>query len=734
MNKVFNINLGGIPFTIDEDAYEHLSNYLKTIHSHFRHSEGYEEITTDIEARLAELFQEKKGDRPIVTLRDVNSVIAIMGTPEDFGAEPLTEEAPKSSSGSKKWKLKTGKRLFRNTDEEVIGGVCSGIAAYFGIEDPLWVRLFFVLFAITGGFAIPLYLILWAILPKAESASDRLAMRGDPVNVSNIGKIIEEELHHVSQKVSELGDELKAEFGSKKKSGQPESEKTEGTSDAGHHFRAAASEGIYVLGTVIRAVFDTLGKIIKPVAFVIGVVLVLMLTLIWLGAVGGLFWGLPFSSFLHPASAFLTTLGVINLLIFLGIPLLMLTLTIMRIFMRTHFKPRWAAGLWVFWVVNLVSLMFVAMSTVREFSAGGDMSLGATSGFTNADTLFISMEENPYKDVVMNLGNEVYFTDDRLILKNIDLNIEKSKTGKFEIVHNNFSRGNTVEEGQRLAAGIDYQYKTEGNKLILPSCFTLAKGIKWRGQKVNLTLKVPEGKWVKVDENVHRVLSNIETDENYRFPWWQYEYAWKMSPNGMIAPDFIKEEEKNYSFENFDKIRLQGHIKLEINRGDAYSVNLRRGKDYSDEIEISQDGSQINIMTSTDPGEPILIEITMPTLAELSLLESDDVTLRDFNLDNLKISNEGEAQVKAYINVQNLEVRLIGNNELDIRGDGNYLKAFLETDAHLDAEHFNAKVADITASGDSWVKVSVSDTLRQQLDESSDLISKLKPVIISNNL
>ena len=93
MNKVFNINLGGYPFTIDEDAYEHLSNYLKTIHNHFRQSEGYEEITSDIEARLAEIFREQLGDRPIVTLRYVEDAIAIMGTPEDFGAEPLEDDA-----------------------------------------------------------------------------------------------------------------------------------------------------------------------------------------------------------------------------------------------------------------------------------------------------------------------------------------------------------------------------------------------------------------------------------------------------------------------------------------------------------------------------------------------------------------------------------------------------------------------------------------------------------------
>ena len=216
MNKISNINLGGFPFTIDEDAYQALDKYLKAIHKHFRKSEGYGEITTDIETRMAELFQDKLEGRPIVTLPDVKNVIAIMGTPEDFGAaDPFMDEAPKSSSG--KFKLKTGKKLFRDPEREAIAGVCSGIAAYFGIRDPLWVRLAFILLTLSGFFGLVVYLILWAVVPKAETSSDRLAMRGEPANVENISKIIEEELDHVSKRVSELGEELKSEFASKKK-------------------------------------------------------------------------------------------------------------------------------------------------------------------------------------------------------------------------------------------------------------------------------------------------------------------------------------------------------------------------------------------------------------------------------------------------------------------------------------------------------------------------------------
>ncbi len=224
MNKVFNVNLGGYPFTIDDDAYSHLETYLNTIHRHFESSEGYEEITSDIESRMAELFQESLISRKIITIKDVKNAIQIMGTPEDFGAEGIFEEDEKPKS--QRHKIRTGKRLFLNPEDEVIGGVCSGIAAYLGIEDPLWVRLAYIVLAgASGGFFFILYMILWTILPKAETAGDRLAMRGEAANVSNIGKMIEEEIHHFSDKMSELGEEFKS-----KKKGLVEAPKQEAAS------------------------------------------------------------------------------------------------------------------------------------------------------------------------------------------------------------------------------------------------------------------------------------------------------------------------------------------------------------------------------------------------------------------------------------------------------------------------------------------------------------------------
>lgn len=215
MNKVSNINLGGYPFTIDDEAFDHLKRYLDAIKKHFRTTEGHDEILNDIETRMAELLQERLGNRPIVSLKDVKEVVAVMGSPEEFGAEPMAE-----TGSGEQTQYKTGKRLFRNPDDEVIGGVCSGIAAYFGVQDPVWVRLLFVLFTISGGFGIPLYIVLWIILPKAGTASDRLSMRGEPINFSTIGKIIQEEFQKFSSGVSKFGEELneKAEgFTGKKK-------------------------------------------------------------------------------------------------------------------------------------------------------------------------------------------------------------------------------------------------------------------------------------------------------------------------------------------------------------------------------------------------------------------------------------------------------------------------------------------------------------------------------------
>ena len=202
MNKTININLGGYALIIDEDAYETANNYLMTLSNHFGADEGSEDIMQDIEIRMGELINRKKGTRTIVNKLDVVEAIAILGTPEELKDIDFSEStAQKKRQSTNSFQIKTGKRLYRDKNDKVISGVCSGLAAYFGINDAVWIRIAFVLLSLAGGASALVYMVLWAIVPPARTVSDRLEMMGEPTNVNNIAKAIKEELEQMTDKL-----------------------------------------------------------------------------------------------------------------------------------------------------------------------------------------------------------------------------------------------------------------------------------------------------------------------------------------------------------------------------------------------------------------------------------------------------------------------------------------------------------------------------------------------------
>lgn len=216
MKKVENINLGNVPFIINDDAYIKLNEYLKAVRNHFSESSGQDEIMQDIEIRISEIFQEKLGNSQIVTLKILDETIAIMGTPDQFDVngdedESRESEGRKESQNSHKYQeeYNLGKRLMRDSEDKVVAGVCSGLSAYFGINDPIWLRILFVLLVIGGGSGVILYIILWILMPKAKSASDRLAMRGKDVNISSIARMVEDEINELGRKFEKMGSDWK---------------------------------------------------------------------------------------------------------------------------------------------------------------------------------------------------------------------------------------------------------------------------------------------------------------------------------------------------------------------------------------------------------------------------------------------------------------------------------------------------------------------------------------------
>ena len=190
MKKTVTVNLNGRVFTIDEDAYRLLDNYLYNLRIYFRKEEGAPEIIADFEARIEELFSERlRLGYEVISIEQVEEVIARVGKPADFAdrEEPEAEDE-KQAHFTKPKEVK--KKFFRNTDDKMFGAVCAGIAAYFS-WDVLAVRIIFIILIFaTSLWIIPVYLLAWLFFPGAYTAEQKLQMRGKPITVENIGKTV----------------------------------------------------------------------------------------------------------------------------------------------------------------------------------------------------------------------------------------------------------------------------------------------------------------------------------------------------------------------------------------------------------------------------------------------------------------------------------------------------------------------------------------------------------------
>ena len=150
MIKTFNINLAGQIFNINEDAYEQLLSYFNSLEKFYVNEEGKDEILNDIKARFAELFL-AKGKNIIISMEDANAAINNMGKPEEFDvSEDSTNTTAEQNTTTQTEfaSTSTSKRLFRDNDNALVAGVCSGLSYYFGINDPVWLRLAFIIFVI----------------------------------------------------------------------------------------------------------------------------------------------------------------------------------------------------------------------------------------------------------------------------------------------------------------------------------------------------------------------------------------------------------------------------------------------------------------------------------------------------------------------------------------------------------------------------------------------------------
>jgi phage shock protein PspC (stress-responsive transcriptional regulator) len=218
MKKTLTINLANTVYNIDEDAYQILLKYFENLKVHFKTEKDSEEIMNDIEARFSELFNERlRYGMQVITQKEVQEIISIMGNPSDFGTdnsdESKTEEAEKENQQDSEPEAEPifpqrQKRLYRDTENGFIGGVAAGFSQYLNI-DIVWIRLLFVAFILLSGSTfILIYLLLWIIIPEARTSAQKLEMRGEEPTIENIKKFVKENVEKIAEKTER---ELKSE-------------------------------------------------------------------------------------------------------------------------------------------------------------------------------------------------------------------------------------------------------------------------------------------------------------------------------------------------------------------------------------------------------------------------------------------------------------------------------------------------------------------------------------------
>ena len=528
MKKTLTINISGIIFHIDEDAYDKLNAYLDTLKRHFYNTQGKDEIISDIEGRIAELLSERISDsNQVISIDDVSEVIALMGEPWEFEAEG-TDAGEEEKETLQDEDIRGPKRLYRDADRKVVGGVAAGVAAYRNI-DGLWVRLASVVFTIFWLSGALVYIILWIAMPEARTTAEKLQMRGEKVNISNIEKSIKEEVTHLKDKINDLTSQTKKKV-----------------EKAGKDSENVFEQIIGIIVTVLKVILRGLVIVIAAILLLTGIALAIGFLYALFGWGGPLLIGneeaiMPISDFFRflPISDGGLAIMKVGLTLFIGIPLLMLMYNAFRmIFGIERIKYVGITALNV-WVIGLIITLFFSFRVAREYrhhlGASKEVNIQQPVG----DTLFISIEGEQWRQLEYNTYDYIYTSDIHLVVTEegefydqIELFLGNSDTDEFILEQFTHSLGRTANQAQENAFNIEWYFLQDENTLLLDPFYRLEKDEVWYAQHIELELLIPVGKYVHVEESVVEILG-----------WGRYNprklagNTWLMTEDGLVLAD-----------------------------------------------------------------------------------------------------------------------------------------------------------------------------------------------------
>ena len=724
MNKTISINISGLVFNIEEEAYEILKAYLDSIKQYFSTQEGGGEIVGDIEARIAELFQEVVNEeKNAITLNDVNSVISSLGQPQDMMDEEdaednRREEATGEQQQQQQWESKE-KRLFRDPDNRLLGGVCSGLGAYFGV-DPVWLRLALVLGVLLYGTGIWLYVILWIVIPEAKTTSDRLKMKGKPINVDNIEKSIKKGAKDFEEGISEfINDPKKKERINR------------GANDARSGF-------VKVVDAITQVVVLFAKFILKFATVIFAVVGVAVIFGVSMALITGLIYH-DYGALILP-NGFHSTILLLALALIVVVPVALLLIRIFKSgFRESKIHKSVNITAFVIWILAVLTVFGEAINVLSEFKMEATVEKNVVMERPDAERIYIRTDSRRNSSRTLRMANgtitfsneDIYLSGDSLYYKDVNFDTERSLDSSFHLKLRYWSRGGNYNEAVENAELINYVFLQDDSTIILSPFMNISTG-PYRGQNVTVVLQIPEGKEIMFLNNTYDIDNYAPVRSEYGFNY--ANRVFEMGPSGL---KYVPSEEQyaaqggmmTYDYGSFDEVDIQSERKLrvEIVEGTAYRVlvdgqmNDRRGfrlsKRHGHQLRIELN----DLWTSDLPDVPVHVRVECPDLSEVECVGQAECFISTNNADRLKLEFAGATSAHFNGNAHTLNVEVAGVADLTMKGTARYAHFEVVGSSNLKAEELYIERANVELSGSSDATVNVSDHLDARVSGVSEL-------------
>ncbi|HLZ17761.1 MAG TPA: PspC domain-containing protein [Cyclobacteriaceae bacterium] len=788
MKKTLSINVSGIIFHIEEDGYETLRKYLDSINRYFSSFEDSSEIIADIENRIAEIFLSKLNEgKQVITAEDVSQLIVIMGNVNDFKAaeendfapgQPKKEPQPKSASATSEHK-----KLVRDQSRKVLGGVCAGLAHYFGI-DPVWPRLIFALLTLGYGGGLLVYIILWIVLPveslEEESGVKKMyrnpgskvlggvaggiaAFFGSDVILIRVLFVILAffggfgillyiilwisipEAKTITEKMEMQGEPVtlsNIESSVKKSLNEKDTEESALAKIVLFPFRALAAILNFlakILGPLFKVIVEVFRVMIGIVILLIGLSLVLS-TLLGFGLLFGIisssslpgWWNLEGLSL--PLDAIKSTFSlwtVVAAFLVALIPSLFIQLLGSSIIAkRIVFRPMIG---WTLFVLFFVSVLVLGISLPRiilSFKEEGDYKVEKTFD-VNGKTMVLKV-------------NETGLDDYRVT----DLTLKGYEGKQIKLMEHFQSQGNTHKNAIENAQMITYNVQQADSVITFDSNITFNKDAKFRAQRLEMDLYIPYNTTFVINEELWRLIDNSYHDyDGYRDS--NFDKTWKMTDHGFECincsqPTESKALELNDQFglKGFDELDITGIFNMRIRQSDVYSIEIQGPESEKRKFRVDQSGDRLEIdyrsrnktfwLKNMDE-EPARITITLPSLSKLKVKGAGKIKVEGFREESMDISLLGAMTCDASLNARNLQLNLSGPMVFELDGDGDFLEAEVNKVAQLKAAGYEVRHAIVNAREMGRARVNARETVEIETDFTGSVKYQGHPEVIKKD-